>query len=154
MSSDPVKTKRNVPICQVKEMKMVTDKLKQYPKKEGTEFKNPKATKNDDLLSKIQMDPRNQLSQETKKEINLILEENKEIFKPDLPGYNHFYRRIEATFELSLKARPTVNRARMPDYNKKGTALYNNKARELIELGVLRRPADLNVQPAVKTTVS
>ena len=38
----------------------------------------------------------------------------------------------------------------MPDYNKKGTALYNNKARELIELGVLRRAADLDIQPAVK----
>ena len=150
MSSEPVKVKKNVPICQIKEMKLVKDKIKQFPKEDRIEFESLKEIEHDDLLSKIKMDPGNQLSKETKKQMNIILEENKEIFKPDLPGYNHFYGKIEATFEWSSKARPTVNRARMPDYNKQGTALYNEKARELIKLGVLRRAADLDIQPAVK----
>ena len=38
----------------------------------------------------------------------------------------------------------------MPDYNARGTDLYNRKARELIDLGVLQRAAEMNIQPAFK----
>ena len=40
-------------------MKIVADKVEQFPKEGETEFENLKETKNDDLLSKIQMDPGN-----------------------------------------------------------------------------------------------
>ena len=38
----------------------------------------------------------------------------------------------------------------MPDYNARGTDLYNRKVRELIDLGVLRRAAEMDIQPAFK----
>ena len=38
----------------------------------------------------------------------------------------------------------------MPDYNTQGTDLYNRKARELIDLGVLHRAAEMDIQPAFK----
>ena len=58
--------------------------------------------------------------------------------------------KVEVSFEWASTARPPVNRARMPDYNTKGTELYNAKAKELIKLGVLQKAADLNIQPAFK----
>ena len=92
---------------------------------------------NADPLNEIKIDPDNLLSQEAKQEVKAILENNAEIFNSDLPGYNNARGKVEVTFEWNSTARPPVNRARMPDYNTKGTQLYNAKARELIKLGVL-----------------
>ena len=36
----------------------------------------------------------------------------------------------------------------MPDYNAGGTDLFNRKGRELINLGVLWRAAEMDIQPA------
>ena len=105
---------------------------------------------NADPMNDIKIDPDNLLSQEAKQEVKAILENNAEIFNSDLPGYNNARGKVEVTFEWNSTARPPVNRARMPDYNTKGTQLYNAKARELIKLGVLRKAADLNIQPAFK----
>ena len=38
----------------------------------------------------------------------------------------------------------------MPDYNAKGTELYNEKAKELIDLGVLQPAAKMEIQPGFK----
>ena len=38
----------------------------------------------------------------------------------------------------------------MPDYNAKGTELYNEKAKELIDLGVLQPATKMEIQPAFK----
>ena len=85
----------------------------------------------------ISIDPGNQLTERTKIKIKEIIKNNEEIFKNDLPGYNNAFGKIEVTFEWASTARPPVNRARMRDYNTKGTELYNEKAKELIDLGVL-----------------
>ena len=72
------------------------------------------------------------------------------MFRSDLPGYNHKFGKVEASFTWASKARPTANRARMPDYNAKGSKLYNEKALELASLGVLKRASDFSIQPALK----
>ena len=101
-------------------------------------------------MEEIKIDPDNQLSQEAKNEVTDILKQNAEIFNPDLPGYNNAMGKVEVTFEWASIARPPVNRAREADYNARGTELYNEKARELIKLGVLKKAAEINIQPAFK----
>jgi hypothetical protein len=58
----------------------------------------------DERLTKIKIDPVNQLTATSKKELKKIIEANKEIFQADLPGYNHAYGQLEATFEWATKA--------------------------------------------------
>ena len=101
-------------------------------------------------LSKVQIDPGRQLTEKTKDQIVEILQKHENIFQPDLPGYNHAYGKVEATFQWASAARPPANRARMPDYNSKGTELYNAKAKELTQLGVFCKATDIDVQPAFK----
>ena len=38
----------------------------------------------------------------------------------------------------------------MPDYNSEGNALFNRKAEELLERGIFKKAAELNIQPALK----
>merc|ERR1712096_520730 len=87
---------------------------------------------------------------EAKKEIESILKENKIIFGKDLPGYNGAMGEVKGTFQWATAARPPANRARMPDYNSQGNKLYNEKIRELGELGILGKTSSLNIQPAFK----
>ena len=75
---------------------------------------------------------------------------NKEIFGADLPGYNHKFGKLEASFEFASKSRPKPNRARILDYCSKGNSLYNNKIQELMRLGVLEKSSNLEIQPAFK----
>ena len=104
----------------------------------------------DDRVSKVKVDPANQFLRSIKQSLQDIIEEHKDIFKRDLPGYNHVFGKLEATFEWASKARPQCNRAQIPDYNARGTELYNRKARELIDLRVLCRAAEMDIQPAFK----
>ena len=80
------------------------------------------------------------------------MEDISDIFRKDLPGYNHFFSWLEVTFKWASKARPQCNHAKMPDYNFRGMELYNEKARKLIKLGVLRKAAEMNIQPGLKIT--
>ena len=136
-------------------MKDVTEKTKNLKKQLEDKVKvndTPEATEDDlnDRVSKVKIDPANKFSHLTKQSLQDTIEEHKDIFKRDLPGYNHIFGKLEASFEWASKARPQCNRARMPDYNARGTDLYNRKARELIDLGVLRRAAEMDIQPAFK----
>ena len=145
-SSEPIKIKKNTPLCQIKELKDVPEKMKNIKKQLEDKIKasaSPEVAEDDlnDRVSKVQVDRANQFSLSTRQDLQDIIEEHKDIFKKDLPGYNHVFGKLEASFEWASRARPQCNRARMPDYNARGTDLYNRKARELIDLGVLQRAA-------------
>ena len=73
----------------------------------------PETTEDDlnDRVSKVKIDPANQFSQSTKQSLQDIIKEHKDIFKRDLPGYNHVFGKLEASFEWASKARPQCNRA-------------------------------------------
>jgi hypothetical protein len=97
-------------------------------------------------LTKIKMDPENQLTATSKNELKEIIKLNKEIFRSDLPRHNYAYRRPAATFEGTTKARPLWNRARMPNYNVQGIAPYNKRERELLNLEVLRKVSNWSIE--------
>ena len=82
-------------------------------------------------MENIKFDPSNQFSPKEQDSLRQLLETNKDIFRSDLPSYNHHFGKVEATFQWASKARPPANRARMPDYNAKGSELFSNKAAEL-----------------------
>ena len=144
MSCEPIKIKKNTPICQIRETRVV--ELDQN--RLNTTL--PDEVTVDDPLVKVTLDPANRFSPQEKETILKILGENKIIFDSNLPGYNHFYGRVEATFQWASPSRPPTNRARIPNYNSQGTALYNLKVKELARLGVLRKCTDIDIQPAFK----
>ena len=142
MSAEPIKVKKNTPLCQIRETREVKTFTKNVPPAAKLE---PSVD-----LEVIKLDPSNQFTPEEQHHLKQLLESHKEIFRSDLPGYNHHYGRVEATFQWASKARPPANRARMPDYNAKGNELFNAKAAELHVLGVLKKASEMDIQPAFK----
>ena len=74
-------------------------------------------------MKKIMINPGNQLMKDSKAKITKILDSNKEIFGAHLPGYNHYFGKLEASFEFATKSRLKPNRARILDYCTKGNSL-------------------------------
>jgi hypothetical protein len=157
MSAEPIKIKKHTPVCQVKETVDTTITLQKSNGTAGSmDSADPptrgeccRSTPTQDL-SKINIDPGKQLTEKQCQRARSILEEYDDIFTPDLPGYNHHYGKVEASFQWASPARPPVNRARMPDYNSRGNAIFNEKAKELLQLGVFKKASDLDVQPSLK----
>ena len=159
MSTSPIKIKKHTPLCQIRETVAVPNSHRaasRYRKLCGSNAgmvggaTGPPEESADSPISKVKIDPGRQFSEATRDQILPILQKHKDIFEPDLPGYNHAFGKIEATFEWASPARPPANRARMPDYNVKGNQLYNAKAKELMNLGVFRKTTDMDIQPAFK----
>ena len=150
MSREPKKIKINTPICQVRKTVDTELQIKNNKgrKDKIKETKPKKEIKVD--LSKIKIDPGEQLTEIERKEIREMLKKYEDIFGNDLPGYNHKFGKVEASFQWASLARPPISRARMPDYNSAGNALFNRKAEELLERGIFKKAAELNIQPALK----
>ena len=89
MASEPITIKKNTPLCQIKEMKPVQEKMKE--KRVKTTKKVEKETNS---VSMISIDPGNQLTERTKIKIKEIIKNYEEIFKNDLPGYNNAFGKI------------------------------------------------------------
>jgi len=100
-------------------------------------------------LQKIHIDLGEQLAPETRKKLEKMINEHKEIFGLDLPGYNHHSGKLEATFDFATRSRPKCNRTWMPDYNISDSSLQW-KIEELMGLRVLCRASELDIQLAFK----
>ena len=146
MSQEPIKIKKNTPVCQIRETRDVNDNSSSN----SCPTISQEPTTNSIDLSTIKLDPNDQFNNKEKLILKDIINKYKDVFRSDLPGYNHKFGKVEASFTWASKARPTANRARMPDYNAKGSKLYNEKALELASLGVLKRASDFSIQPAFK----
>ena len=113
MSREPKKIKINTPICQVRKTVDTELQIKNNKgrKDKIKETKPKKEIKVD--LSKIKIDPGEQLTEIERKEIREMLKKYEDIFGNDLPGYNHKFGKVEASFQWASLARPPISRARM-----------------------------------------
>ena len=70
-----------------------------------------------------------------------------EIFQPTLPGYNHSFGPVYASFSFASKARPVPQKLRFPDYGSHQNILFNQKCQQLKDQGVLIDPVAEGIQP-------
>ena len=145
-SSEPIKIKKNTPLCNLKS----TVEINNIALEDGVEDGIPAFRPDPPDLTKVVMDPGNQFSHNTRVKLKEILRDHAIIFQNDLPGYNNHYGKVEAGFEWATKARPQPTKARQPDYNKAGMKLFNDKCKELIAKGVLKKAGEINIQPRLK----
>lgn len=146
MSKLPLKIKKNTPFCSIEQTVSPSTLVKSEIRSVTTLSEKEKVFD----ISQIKIDEGNKLSPGARKKIETILVENKSLFKDNLPGYNNSFGRVEASFEWASPSRPLTNRARMPDYNRKGNQLYNEKAKQLKEKGVFRKASEMGIQPSIK----
>ena len=71
------------------------------------------------------------------------------VFQPSLPGYNHAFGPVYASFKFASKARPVPDKLRSPNYGSHQDLLFNQKCQQLHQQGVLLDPVASGIQPAM-----
>ena len=107
MSREPKKIKKNTPICQVRktvdtELQIKNNKGRKDKKKETKPKKEIKVD-----LSKIKIDPGEQLTEIERKEIREMLRKYEDIFGNDLHGYNHKSRKDRSKLPVGILGQTT-----------------------------------------------
>ena len=69
------------------------------------------------------------------------------VFQPSLPGYNHSFGPVYASFKFASKARPVPDKLRSPNYGTHQDLLFNQKCQQLKQQGVLLDPVGNGIQP-------
>ena len=64
-----------------------------------------------------------------------------------MPGYNHAFGPVYASFKFASKARPVPTKIRTPNYGTCQDLLFNQKCQLLKQLGVLIDPIEHGIQP-------
>ena len=101
------------------------------------------------LLEQVQFDQAGNLPLSKLKDLQDIMIDNSSVLQDDLPGYNHRYGPVFASFQFLSGNLPHPQKSRMPSYGSEGERLYNIKCKEMIEKGVLKDPFELGIQPAL-----
>ena len=98
-----------------------------------------------DITSKIIID--GSLSKQEKVPFLNSISKHSQVFQPTLPGYNHAFGPVYASFKFASKARPVPNRLRIPNYGSHQDLLFTQKCQQLRQQGVLLDPAEEGIQP-------
>ena len=87
------------------------------------------------------------LSKQDKQPFLDIIGSRSSIFQPSLPGYNHSFGPVYASFGFASKARPVPQKLRSPNYGSHQDLLFNQKCQQLKLQGVLVDPVEQGIQP-------
>ena len=75
---------------------------------------------------------------------NIISEKYDEVFDPQFRGYNGAAGKYEAYVNIG-PVQPTQRKWRLPQYNKSNLMELQQKCDDLEDLGVLRKPEDIDI---------
>ena len=100
-----------------------------------------------EILRDINID--GNLSQKEKGPLLKAVSENSEVFQASLPGYNHAFGQVYASFKFASKSRPSAQKLRSPNYGSHQDLLFNKKCMQLKQQGVLVDPAEMDIQPVL-----
>ena len=98
-----------------------------------------------DILRQVTID--GNLSKQQKQPLLTAISKHTAVFQKSLPGYNHSFGPVYASFKFASKARPLPTKIRAPNYGSQQDLLFNQKCQLLKQLGVLIDPLEHNIQP-------
>ena len=88
-----------------------------------------------DILKNITID--GDLTSTERQPLLDIIKSHEDIFQPTLPGYDHSFGLVNASFSFAGKARPIPQKLRFPNYGSHQNLLFNIKCQQLKDQGVL-----------------
>ena len=135
----PVKLRKNQVIAQIRSV--VEPPSKNPPMVERTNRKSNKAI---DFTSEIRVDLDNILSEKDRNEFQKMHSAFNTVFNPDIGTYNDKSGVIRASVCMGNNL-PAPKKGKIPCYNSNNLTLLQEKFDELVELGVLSRPEEVNV---------
>ena len=98
-----------------------------------------------DIIDEVTFD--GSLSKQDKTLFLKSLTKHAAVFQPTLPGYNHAFGPVYASFKFASKARPVPDKLRTPNYGSHQDLLFNQKCQQLRQQGVLLDPVEAGIQP-------
>ena len=98
-----------------------------------------------DIVDKVTFD--GNLSKQDKAPFLTSISKHSAVFQPSLPGYNHAFGPVYASFKFASKARPVPDKIRSPNYGSHQDLLFNKKCLLLRQQGVLLDPVEADIQP-------
>ena len=78
-----------------------------------------------DIVDNITFD--GNLSKQDKTPFLTSISKHSAVFQPSLPGYNHAFGPVYASFKFASKARPVPDKLRTPNYGSHQELLFNQK---------------------------
>ena len=100
-----------------------------------------------DVLQEMIIDGSHKLSKQQKQPLVDSISRHLAVFGNDLPGYNHHFGTVYASFEFATKTKPKSYKLRKPSYGHHAELLFNQKCLQMKQQNVLVDPATLDVQP-------
>ena len=140
--SEPLSIKKGDHLCQIVRTVAIN------PEDAQDAIVNKRApTVTDDVLAfkEIVIDPDNITPPEYKEKLECICESFSHVFSPKFKGYNGRDGAVKAVVNMG-PALPPQRKGRVPQYNKDKLDIQQDKCDELEDLGVLRKPEDVNVE--------
>ena len=98
---------------------------------------------------KVAIDAGNQMSPEAVDLAKSLIKKHKTVFGNDIPGYNGFKGKFEASFEFSSHERPIIGKTQVPVYNKKHSDIFQQKCDLEHARGRIQSLSELGEQPAL-----
>ena len=102
------------------------------------------STKETPFSSSVQIVPDSKLSPDVKHNFRQLLEKYGEVFDPKFRGYNGVSSKYEARVNIGPVQTPP-RKGRLPQYNKSKLMELQQKCDDLDDLGVLRKPKDIDI---------
>ena len=142
-SKDPIILKKNCQALSVYPTKVIQkpDPLKQYV----LNVPPPRPLSPNDILKEVSIC--GNLAKSEKQQLIDVITKHTAVFQPSLPGYNHAFGPVYASFKFASKARPLPSKIRSPTYGTHQDLLFNQKCQLLKQLGVLIDPIEHGIQP-------
>ena len=100
-----------------------------------------------DVLQEMVIDGSHKLSKQQKQPFVDSISRHLAVFGNDLPGYNHHFGKVYASFEFATKTKPKSYKLRKPSYGHHAELLFNQKCLQMKQQNVLADPAQIDVQP-------
>jgi hypothetical protein len=138
-TDDPILLKKHQHFGQVSAVYTPT------PTRESISIRSTPSTKaKAPFSSSVQIDPDSKLSPEFTHNFRQLLEKYDEVFDPQFRGYNGAAGLYEAHVNIG-SVQPPQRKGRLPQYNKSKLMELQQKCDDLEELGVLRKPEDIDI---------
>ena len=100
-----------------------------------------------DVLKEMVIDGSHKLSSQQKQPFLDSISRHLAVFGNDLPGYNHHFGKVYASFEFATKTKPKSYKLRKPSYGHHAERLFNQKCLQMKQQNVLADPAHIGIQP-------
>ena len=127
----PVKLKKNCQAFRVYSTSSSVD----FPLSQNVESPLLPTMSVQDILKNITID--GDLTSTERQPLLDINKSHEDIFQPTLPGYDHSFGLVNASFSFAGKARPIPQKLRFPNYGSHQNLLFNIKCQQLKDQGVL-----------------